>query len=169
MAFEPTDSQLTESNVMALDASECGFDFEQSEAEVVLTLLANGMLHAYEFEAPFKEIARVQVVEDMAACSEAFFVPGFVQAFVMHPSTQTLYSIDLHQVHEGNMVVTTSKLGFTPFAAVVAGVPQGAACTFEEHDDHGDHDQSTSAAGSLMTSAAAYTAIVLAGVHVVVQ
>jgi hypothetical protein len=166
MAFKPTDSQLTESNVMPLDASECDFNFEQSEGEIVLTFMPDGMLHAFEFESPFTEIAKVQIVEDMVTCSEAIFVPGFVQAFVMHPSTQMLYSIDLHEVHEGKMVVTTTKLGFTPFAAVVGGVPQGAACTFDETDhDHDQNDGGTSDAGSFMTTAS--TAIVLAGVMLI--
>jgi hypothetical protein len=65
------------------------------------------------------------------------------QAFVLVKAEKMLQAVDLEHVHEGEMEVTTSMLDFTPFDAVIGGVPPDVVCKAEGHNH--DHDKSSTA------------------------
>jgi hypothetical protein len=143
IAFQASDTTLTDMNVLPLSTLQCGFAYEKSAGEVILILMPDGMLYSYEFDSAtgWMKIAELLVVESMTACSEAIFVVGYVHAFVIvTDETPTIYAVDLHHVHEGEMTYTTSSIDFTPYSAVVGGVPPLVACSFEAHDHDHDHD-----------------------------
>ena len=156
IAFSPSDTTLTEMNVLPLSTLPCGFAYEQSAGEVILILMPDGMVQAYEFEMSegWVKIAELQVVDDMSACNQAIFTVGYVQAFVITTGTTTsdtptIYAVDLHHVHgdgteEPKMTFTTSSIDFVPYSAVVGGVPPLVACSFDgsdHHHDHGDEEE----------------------------
>lgn len=148
MAFTDTDTTLTTDQIFTLDSRQCAFAYERGQAEVILVLMPNGMLHAFEFDGTWEEIAKVQVVPGLQECSGVELVPGVMQAFVLHEGTNTLYAVDMDHVHNGEMEVYASQLNFTPFAGVVSGAPPNVVC---EGDDHSDHDHDTSAAVAYQT------------------
>jgi hypothetical protein len=127
LAFKPTDTVLTTANVQTLPLRQCAFLFEQTEAKLVLVFLPNGVLHVFTVD-PWTEVARVQVVPNMTLCTQAMFTAGYMQGFVLHYATKMVYSIDLREAMKGSLKVTSSPLSFTPFSAVVAGVPDGTVC-----------------------------------------
>lgn len=143
MAFSDTDTTMTTDQILTLDSTQCAYAYERGQAEVILVLMPNGMLHAFEFDGTWEEIAKLQVVPDMQECSEVQLVPGVMQAFVLHKGTNTLYAVDMDHVHDGEMEVSTSQLTFTPFDAVVSGVPPNVAC---QGHDHGHQHTSAAAA-----------------------
>ena len=85
------------------------------------------------------------------------------------PTTQKLYALDLAHVHEGEGIeVHESNLTFTQKSAVVAGVPEGAACVGGDHDhdhhhdhdhdhDHGDEEEETSSTSSTSSSSSSFS------------
>jgi hypothetical protein len=147
MAFKPTDTVLTTANVQTLPLRQCAYAFEQTEAKLVLVFLPNGVLHAFTVD-PWTEVAKKQVVPNMTSCTQAMFTAGYMHGFVLHYTSKTVYSIDLRDAMKGNMKVTNAPLSFTPFSAVVAGVPDGTAC-------ESDFKAPTPAAAPLKTPVAA--------------
>ena len=151
MAFQPSDTVLTEKNLLPLSTLQCGFALEKSAGEVVVLLMPDGMVSAYEFDSAtgWMKIAELLVYEEMSACNEVIFVVGYVQAFVITVNDDpTIYAVDLHHVHEGEMSYTTSSLDFVPYSAVVGGVPPLVACSFDgaehDHDHESENDGSNS-------------------------
>lgn len=145
MAFHPSEVALTDDHILPLDGRQCAFAFEQGEADIVLVLMPNGVLHAFEFDATvnrWEEVAQSSVVPDLQTCSQALFVPGIGQAFVIDKDNQIIFGVDLSHVHEGKRTGASSTLDFVPFSAVVSGASLDAACHIA-HDDH----RSPSAAG----------------------
>jgi hypothetical protein len=144
MAFSKDSSALTSQNVLTLSARQCSFAFELGHGKVVLVLMPDGFLHAFEWNGnEWNELAKAEVVPGMAACSEAMFTPGVGQAFLVTPETKTLYAVDLAHVHDGEMKIYTSTLPFSPSGMVVAGLAKEALC---EEDDH-DHSAAASSYG----------------------
>ena len=162
MAFKHQDRQLSKENVLTLPEEVCSYSLEKSKGEVVVALLASGMVHAFEFEGDqWVELASTQVVANMPNCTGAMLVPGYVSAFVVYEPTQMVYALDLEHVYEGDIESTSSKLSFTPFDGVVSGAPAEVACSLEH--DH-VHEDGTSAAHSISMIAT----VVLCVVSVVV-
>ena len=158
-SFSADDVQLTDSNAVKLPTEQypCGFSYEKSQGKLILALLAEGLLLAYEFESSWKEVARLQVVENMTKCSQAVFVSGYAQAFVL--TNTTLNVIDISKAEtEGTMSISyTTPIDFTPYFGVVAGVPPSTACTLnitsEEEDDDDNVTSSNSTKGSTSSAA----------------
>lgn len=145
IAFRPSDTVLTEMNVLPLSTLQCGFAYEKSSGEVVLILMPDGMLLAYEYDSGmgWTKISELLVYDGMTACNEVLFVVGYVQAFVITTTNDapTIYAVDLHHVHhDGTMTFTTSTIDFTPYSAVVGGVPPLVACSFDGSQDHHQDD-----------------------------
>lgn len=137
MAFEFTDTgAMTNSSLLPLPARQCGFQFEKSDGEYILNFMPTGILQAYTFSkaTSWKLVAEVTVVPGMTSCAQAGFVPGHVQAFVMHYSSRTLYAISLEDVKSGVMTVGTTILPFMPLSAVVAGAPDLYSCALNEKE-----------------------------------
>ena len=134
-AFSTDDTLLTDSNIVKLPTEQypCGFSYEKSEGNIVLVLVAEGLLLAYEFESSWTEVSRLQVVKNMTKCSQAVFASGYAQAFVLTTAVDnaTIYAIDLSKIHTEGIMTTyaTSSIDFLPYSAVVAGVPLSTACT----------------------------------------
>ena len=154
MAFKHTDTELTDNQVMTLPARQCSFAFEQTTAHIVLVLMPTGTFHAFEYENDkWTEVAKVEVIPGMTDCNEAMMVAGYGQAFILHKETQALYALNLEHVEDedGMVEVTKSELGFTPFSAVVAGVPKEVACDSKEdgHDGHSHGNKGTSSAKAM--------------------
>jgi hypothetical protein len=130
-AFEMTDTgSLTNSSLLQLPMRHCAFEFEKSDGDHVLLFMPDGSLSAYTFDkvSSWKSVAKVTVVPGMTTCSQAAFVPGHVQAFVLHYSTSTVYAIDLEDVATGMMTIVTTSLPYTPLSGVVAGAPELYSC-----------------------------------------
>ncbi|KAG7374806.1 hypothetical protein IV203_013901 [Nitzschia inconspicua] len=143
LAFTTDDSQITENMVLPLPVRQCAFAYEQGSADHILVFLPTGSFHVFEYhDDTWEEKVNVQVVEGMTECSEALFVAGFGQAFVLVKESRVIHAIDLDHVDHGDVDIYTSTLGFTPFDAVVAGVPTEVACEMEGHE----HEHSGSAA-----------------------
>jgi hypothetical protein len=131
IAFQTSDiGPLTNSSLLPLPVAQCGYRFELSMGEYLLAFMPSGTLLAYTYDkmSSWKLRAQVSVVPGMTACSQASFITGHQQAFVMHFSTQTLYAIDLKNISGGVMTVSMTMLPFTPNSAVVAGVPSMYSC-----------------------------------------
>lgn len=159
MAFSTDDMSLSESQILPLPATQCGYAYEKGSAEVVLVFMPTGSFHVFEYhDGEWEEVAMAQVVEGMGACSEALFVPGVTQAFVLVKEAREIHSIDLQHLGDGGMEIHTSALGFTPFDATVAGAPKELACELhlQEHD-HGSGGFSVAAS----TAAVAVTIVAL--------
>jgi hypothetical protein len=138
MAFEPSDTMLTNNQILTLSDRQCGFAFEQADAEVVMVFMPNGMFHVFEYrDEAWEELGKIQVVEGMTACTEALYDAGFGQAFVIHKANKMLYSLDIVHVVHGEIDVTTTPLDYLLFDAVVAA-PHDADCGIESDDAHGD-------------------------------
>jgi hypothetical protein len=134
LAFELTDTgAMTNSSLLPLSARQCGFEFEKSDGEYVLNFMPNGTLSAFTYDkvSSWKLVAQTVVVPNMTACTQAAFVPGHLQAFVMHYASRTLYAITLDKVMNGVMVVTTTTLPYMPLSGVVAGAPELYSCSLK--------------------------------------
>lgn len=140
VSFSAEDDALSADRVLELPARQCSYKFELGEGQLMLVFLPNGQLDIYQVAPEWSLVASVPVIPGMQVCSEAMFVEGYGQAFVMHTANQTLYTIDLGHVDEGVVDVHTTQLGFTPFSAVVAGVPPGLGCKIGQEMDHVDED-----------------------------
>ena len=131
LAFALTDTgAMTNSSLLPLPARQCGFEFEKSDGDYILAFLPNGTLSAltYDKTSSWKLLAQITVVPGMTSCTQAGFIPGHVQAFVMHYSSRTLYAIDLENVENGVMTMATTTLPFMPLSGVVAGAPELYSC-----------------------------------------
>ncbi len=139
MAFKHGDTSMAANQVLPLPADVCDYSLEKSNGEVVVALLATGMVHAFEFmDGEWSELAKQQVVPNMPNCTGAMMTTGYASAFVMYQPTQMLYALDLGHVEHGELEVMASQLSFTPHDAVVSGAPAEVACAIEPHDhDHG--------------------------------
>lgn len=141
ISFQDTDSTLSESQVLSLKEGHCAYGIELAEGELILVLLPNGMLHVYKLDPKWNEIVSTQVVQGMVSCEEATFVSGYLQAFVLHFESKTLYVIDLDEILDNKVVVTNTTLSFTPSFAIVGGVPIDYGCIYDSHNRSGhDHD-----------------------------
>lgn len=101
--------------------------------------MPDGVLHVFEVsDETFTAVKSQEIVPDMTACSEAAFVAGIGQAFVAVPETQTLYTIDLAHVEEGEMEIYTTYLPFFPTAMTVSGFGVDHACGPHDHDNEED-------------------------------
>ena len=137
LAFETSEvGPLTNSSLLPLPVRQCGFEFEKSDGEYLLNFMPNGTLTAFTYDkvGSWKLMAQVVVVPGMTACTQAAFVPGHVQAFVMQYSTRTLYAINLEDVKNGIMTVATTVLPFMPLSGVVAGAPDLYSCGLKPKD-----------------------------------
>jgi hypothetical protein len=137
LAFATSDTgTLSSSSLLPLPVRQCGFEFEKSDGEYILNFMPNGTLSAFTYDkvSSWNLVAEVAVVPGMTSCGQAFFVPGHVQAFVMHYSSRTLYAIDLENVQNGVMTVVTTSLPFMPLSAVVAGAPDLYSCALKPKD-----------------------------------
>ena len=105
IAFDHSDSALSEDNVLTLEDRQCSFMMERGFGKAVMVFMPSGMLHSFVFskENGWQEMAKVQVVDGMQACSEAIFTTGIKQAFVLHKDTKMLYTIDVEHLnhHDG--------------------------------------------------------------------
>ena len=124
------------SDVCSSDLRQCGFDFEKSDGEYLLNFMPNGTLSAFTHDkvSSWKLVAQIMVVPGMTACTQAAFVPGHLQAFVMHYSTGTLYAIDLENVSGGIMTAVTTSLPYMPLSGVVASAPELYSCGLKPKD-----------------------------------
>lgn len=175
MAFQPDDTVITDGQVFSLPARQCGFAFEMGGAEDVVVFMPNGTLLVLEFRgdhgdgeegAHWHQVAAVEVVPGMQACTEAVFVVGVEQAFVMTVADPTLYVVDLHELlehPEDGGAVTSTPLSFVPLSGVVAGAPSNVACaTAHSHDDEDEPTEPSSAATTVAGGIVASPVLALA-------
>ena len=137
LAFETSDTgTLTNSSLLPLPVRQCGFDFEKSDGEYLLNFMPNGTLSAFTYDkaSSWTLVAQVMVIPGMTACTQAAFIPGHVQAFVMHYSSRMLYAIDLTNVGSGVMTAVTTSLPYMPLSAIVAGAPDLYSCAMKPKD-----------------------------------
>jgi hypothetical protein len=147
--LKPSDTTLTDANVLVLPEGQCVYAFEKAEGNLILVLEPNGTVKVYEVD-PWKVVAETKVGTNFTSCDSGTLISGYVYAFVLEYEAKMVYALDLHDVKEGRITVHETKLAYIPFAGTVAGVPNGTACTWDEDHDHGE--ESTSNASIMTTS-----------------
>ncbi len=150
-AFDPTLEEISENHMLTLPAKACSSAYEQAEAKVIFTLLANGVVQIYKFHDTWELLSQVEVIPDMTDCTAAFMATGYGQAFVFEKAAMKMYAIDaaelLHSIHDetaataraespSGLSAVTIDLAFMPNSAAVSGAPVGYACVAAEHHDH---------------------------------
>eukprot|EP00977_Amphora_coffeiformis_P021814 scaffold9945_cov182-Amphora_coffeaeformis.AAC.6 len=123
------DSLIPRDQVLDLEASQCGFDFEQADGNFVLVLTSTGRLQVYTLEPMWYLVADILVANGMNDCSGTVMAPGYGSAYIVHGGK--LYHVHLEDLTA--ITVTETDLEFaTATSAVVAGVPPGSACAGPE-------------------------------------
>lgn len=117
---------VRQQNILTLDfitGSQCSFQFEKGFGTKMLVWLPNGKLRVYSTNPLWGLIKEVDVIPGMTVCTGTSFVAGYNTAFVMTLNPPAVLTIDLN-----NFSVQTTSLPFSPFSAVVSGVPTGSEC-----------------------------------------
>ena len=133
VAFEPDATALTEDNIQTVGSQrQCGYKFEMSEGQLMVVLVPDGTLKVYHVHPVWELLAEMTVVPEMDSCDGVTMIVGVGEAFIM--KDQSMFIVDLaHAEKEGKLEVESMDLDFTPFSAVIAGVPPGGACEVEDH------------------------------------
>jgi hypothetical protein len=161
-ALDTGDISITSDNVLTLGTeSQCSYQFEQSEGQLLMVLMPDGTLKVYEVEPDWKLLVEEKIVPDMENCADVHFVPGYGQVFILTGWNNKVYSIDLAHImiqegeEGGELEVTESNLDFRPYSAIVAGVTEESMCRLSEidHEDGGSgapHHDARAIAGTLL-------------------
>jgi hypothetical protein len=134
VAFSPRDQQGTidDDRFLNLDAPQCSFQFEQSDGEdLILVWMPTGNLRVYAIHPEWMLIADIQVFPDMSSCDGTQMTAGRGHAYVMRG--ESLLDVVLHDLT--SVEINTFVLGFTPWSAIVSGVPEGHACDAPDFPD----------------------------------
>jgi hypothetical protein len=129
LLFDAKDSTIMgKQNILSLDfinGSQCSFQYEKSLSNYMFVWLPNGNLRTYNVSALNWTLANeVTVIPGMTSCAGTMLAAGYnLAAIVQRALTNKVFIVRMPDftVHE-------TIVPFSPFSAVVSGVPDGTAC-----------------------------------------